>query len=359
MSVSSPSKAIRKASRHGFTLVEVVITAAIMAMLLGGMASAVLLASKAQPDAQSVPSAAIASGRAADLLAADLFHAVSITTATATEIVFTVADRTGDGAPETIRYAWSGTAGAPLVRQVNGGTAATAVSDVREFQLVYDKRKVALAQTYSSGSETLLASNDGSVNVYDASVSSSYFRGQFFQPTLPANAKTWRVTRVRVKLKYHDWPWGQTKVQLRLANGTVPGDYVIEESSIMEYNLGLYQQWEEFTFSSVTGLLPSNTLCLVLTGNSSYGTSEVQVQGVSGQAASRYYVSSANGGTSWTASPGLNLNYYVYGTVSTPDAVGYQYLLTDVRCTLRSGSDSRARIQTSVRVVNEPQVTGP
>jgi hypothetical protein len=53
------------------------------------------------------------------------------------------------------------------------------------------------------------------------------------------------------------------------------------------------------------------------------------------------------------------MNYYVYGTVSTPDPVSYQYLLTDVRCTLRSGPDPLARIQTSIRVVNEPQVTGP
>ncbi len=335
------------------------IAAAIMAILLGGMASAILLANKAQPDTQSVPSAAIAASRAADFLSADLFHAVSITTATATELVFTVADRTGDSVPETIRYAWSGTPGDPLVRQVNGGTAATAASDVREFQLGYDKRQVALPTSYSDGSEVLLASNDSQINVSLATVDNNSFSAQYFQPTLPATTKTWKVTRVRVRLAYHDWPWGQTKVQLRLANGAVPGDFVIEERSIMEYSLSWYPDWQEFAFSNVSGLLPGNTLCLVLTGNSSNGTCEVQVQGVSGPAASRYYVRSTDGGASWTTWPGLNMNYYVYGTVSTPDPVSYQYLLTDVRCTLRSGPDPLARVQTSIRVVNEPQVTGP
>ena len=347
------------AFRRGFTLVEVTITAAIMTILLGGMASAILLASKAQPDTQSVPSAAMASSRATDLLSADVFHAVSIARATATELVFTVADRSGDGAPETIRYAWSGTPGDPLLRQVNGNTAATAASDVREFQLVYDKRQVALPTSYSDGAEVLLASNDSQINLYRVTVNSSSFSAQYFQPTLPANTKTWKVTRVRVRLAYHDWPWGQTAVQLRLANGVVPGDFVIEERPIMEYDLSWYPVWRECTFSNVSGLLPGNTLCLVLTGNSSYGTCEVQVQGVSGLEAGQYYVNSANGGTSWTAWPGLNMNYYVYGTVSTPDPVSYQYLLTGVRCTLRSGPDPGARIQTSIRIVNEPQVTGP
>jgi hypothetical protein len=301
----------------------------------------------------------MASARAADLLAADLFHATSITAATATELAFAVADRTGDGAPETIRYAWSGTPGDPLVRQVNGGTAATVANDIRELQFGYDKRQVALPASYSDGAEVILASNDSQLNVSTVTIDNDFFAAQYFQPTLPANTTTWKVTRVRFRTRYHDWPWGQTKVQLRLANGALPGDFVIGERSMMEYNLSWDYQWEEFTFSTVSGLLPGNILCLVLTGSSSSGTCEVQVQGVSGQGAGRYYVSSANGGTSWTARPGLNVNYYVYGTVSTPDPVSYQYLLTDVRCTLRSSLDPRARIQTSIRVVNEPQVTGP
>jgi len=241
----------------------------------------------------------------------------------------------------------------------NGGASATVASDVREFQLVYDKRQVALPTSYSEGAEVVLASNDSQYAVSSVTVNNSSFSAQYFQPTLPANTTSWKVTRVRIRLGYHDWPWGRTAVQLRLANGAVPGDFVLEEKSVMEYYLGWYDQWEEFTFSNVAGLLPGNALCLVLTGNSSSGTCEVQVQGFSGTGASRYYVSSSNGGTNWTVRSGLNMNYCVYGKVSTPDPVRYQDLLTDVRCTLRSGPDAGARIQTSIRVVNEPQVTGP
>ncbi len=335
------------------------ITSAILAILLGGMASAVMLAGRAVPDGKSGPSAALAAGRAADRIAADLFYATSITTATAREIVFTVADRNGDGAPETIRYYWSGTPGDPLSRQFNGATAAVVAQDVREFQLGYDKRQVALPTTYSDGSEVLLASYVGSYFLSDAAINNNSWRGQYFQPTLPANAKSWKVTRVRFRAKKHDMSDGETKVQLRLANGAVPGDYVIEERSMMESTLTWSYQWVEFSFTNTAGLLPGNALCLVLAGTSSALSCDLQYQSLWAYPSNSQYVISGNGGGSWTAAMTQSLLFYVYGTVSTPNPVSYEYRLAGVRCTLRSGTDTWPRVQTSIRVVNEPQVAGP
>jgi hypothetical protein len=335
------------------------ITSAILAILLAGMASAVMLAGRAVPDAKSGCSAALAAGRAADMIAADLFYARSITTASATELVFTVADRSGDGTPETIQYYWSGTPGDPLTRQFNGGAAATVAQDVREFQLVYDKRQVALPTTYSDGSEVLLASYNGSYFLSDATVSNNSLRGQYFQPTLPANAKSWKVTRVRFLARKHDAPDGTTNVQLRFANGAVPGDYVIEQRSLVESTLIGSYQWVEFPFTSTAGLLPGNALCLVLAGTSSALSCDVRYQSLLAFPSNSQYVTSGNGGESWSTPATQSLSFYVYGTASTPNPVSYQYLLTDTRCTLRSGPDAWSRVQTSIRVVNEPQVAGP
>ena len=55
-------------------------------------------------------------------------------------MTFTVADRTGDSAADTIRYAWSGVAGDPLTRQINAGTAVTVAANVQSLQLSYDSR---------------------------------------------------------------------------------------------------------------------------------------------------------------------------------------------------------------------------
>ena len=68
---------------------------------------------------------------------------------------------------------------------------------------------------------------------------------------------------------------------------------------------------------------------------------------------------STNGGTTWSASSGQDMQYYVYGTYTTPDPITTDYLVSDVRCTLRVGGDAQSRVNTTIRVLNEPQVSGP
>jgi hypothetical protein len=72
----------------------------------------------------------------------------------------TVPDRTdADALPETISYTWSGTAGAPLDRQYNGGTVASVLPSVQSasFTLLPNSGApksvtVAIQSTASSGS---------------------------------------------------------------------------------------------------------------------------------------------------------------------------------------------------------------
>ena len=51
--------------------------------------------------------------------------------------------------------------------------------------------------------------------------------------------------------------------------------------------------------------------------------------------------------------------FYIYGKVSTSNPIQYRYVLTGVQATLRSGSDAASRVQTTIRVVNQPEVSGP
>src|SRR5262249_55248128 len=151
-----------RSMRGGFTLIEMVLSLAIIAILLLGMQSAILLAARATPDSSNSPlSSAIVAGRAVDRLSADLTFANSVTSAGTTSITFTVPDRTGDNSPETITYSWSGVSGDPLLRKINSGTASTVATNVTEFQLAYDKRSQQASTTYTESGETLLANNDG------------------------------------------------------------------------------------------------------------------------------------------------------------------------------------------------------
>lgn len=125
--------------RRGMTLVEVLVSAAILAILMGGMASAVVLTSRAVPTTSATRSEAevqASVARALDQMEADLLCAKTITELTATSITMTVADRGhGTAGDETIRYAWSGVVGDPLTRQYNSGTAMPIVEKVRSLVL--------------------------------------------------------------------------------------------------------------------------------------------------------------------------------------------------------------------------------
>ena len=131
-------KAIK--SRRGYTLLELVITTPLMALLLAGMAASIGLVTRAMPTANTESSAALAIAAACEQLVSDLSYATTITSRSATSLQFACADRDGDGDTETVQYVWSGVAGAPWTRSLNGGTAQTLVPTVHQLTLSYNTR---------------------------------------------------------------------------------------------------------------------------------------------------------------------------------------------------------------------------
>ena len=110
---------------RAYTLAELIVSVAIMAVLVGGMASAILIAGHALPDDENPSEKLVKATNIVDRIAGELLYATSIAEVTANAVTFTVADRNhGDPGPETIRYDWSGTAGDPLSRQYNERAAA-------------------------------------------------------------------------------------------------------------------------------------------------------------------------------------------------------------------------------------------
>jgi hypothetical protein len=67
-------------------------------------------------------------------LEADLEFALAFTEQSARAVTFLVPDQSGDAKLETVRYAWSGTPGDPLTRQFNGGAVAVVLENVHVFQ---------------------------------------------------------------------------------------------------------------------------------------------------------------------------------------------------------------------------------
>jgi hypothetical protein len=338
-----------------FTLVELVLSLSIASILLLAMQSTVMVAARAIPDGRNTPSRIVNGTPPLSALSADLFYATSITEMTATAITFIVADRTGDGAPESIRYAWSGIAGDPLTRQFNGGAVLNVVPSVQSFALAYDKRAVQAPTTYSTSSEILLASSTGGTSNF--SVQSSASPAQYIVPSFPVTPTTWSVTRALIQAKSSGTTTGQALIEISPVDaGGYPTSTVYDQQTLLESSLTTSYVWQQFTFTSATGLAPAQPVALVVRWASDSTACIVQYTsgGLLGGGSMNQY-----DGSSWSAVNGANLNFYLYGTYTTPNPPTSNYFLKLVRCNLQLTSETATQLNTTVRIVNEPQVTGP
>lgn len=357
-------KCRRGVSQRGYTLVELVVSMGVMSVLMMGMGSVILIASKALPDGQSPLEITIQSSAIADQIAGELRYAMSVTETTPTALEFAVPDRNhGAAGAETIRYEWSGTLGDPLTRQYNGGTVVSVVEDVQAFDLTYNVKVVqaGFAPSALEGAETLLTSYETDDSNF--AITADAWGGQYFLPSLPPEAISWKVTRVQLLAQKSGGTSGLTMVQLRPADtGNVPASTVLEEILFPESLLGNSPSWQEFTFTNVSGLSPSEGLCLVVTPapeNTNVDPCILRYNSAGGSGILTTY----DGGLSWTNDAGQAMAYYVYGTITTGDGplepVAESFFLIGVEIGLRVGPDASTRVETAVQVLNAPEVAGP
>jgi len=347
--------------KHGFTLVELVVAVAVTGIILLGMGSSMMIASRAMPDARSRTATTLAAGEAVEQIVTDLQYAVSVSQRSANMIEFSVADRNGDDVPETIRYAWSGAPGTPLTRQYNGGTLVNILTDVQQFSLTHNLKTISTQIPQGTeGVETTLATYSATKNLYDYPISGTEEYAEYFFPSLPVGALSWRVTRLIIKAKLDGATDGQASVQLQLPTiGKWPSGAVLEEKTLLESTLLTNYGDREFTFSAAGGLSPSRGLCLVVKWVAN-GTA-CRVRGCSsGVTATNLSLGkSTNRGASWSTLASQSLLFTVYGTVTsagTPQTQTTNYL-EGVDITLRATSDSQSIVQTGVRLLNRPEVT--
>jgi hypothetical protein len=346
-----------------FTLVEIVLSLSIATILLLAMQSSIMVASRAIPDGRSVASRIVAGAPPLAALSSDLFGTTSVTEMSATAITFTVPDRSGDGNPETIRYAWSGKAGDPLTRQYNGGAVANVIPALQSFALAYDKRQVQAPTTYTTSAETILSSYTGGSSSY--SDQSSAWPAQYITPSFPVTPTTWSVTRVTVQAKLGSSTAGQAFVQIRPVDaGGLPTSTILDQQTLLGTALTSAYGWQQFTFNSATGLSPSQSIALVIQWGADTTACNVAYSnggllgGLLGGLFGGGNMEQSNG-SSWSGMSGCNLNHYVYGTYTTPNPPGYNYFLKDVRCNIQLTSEASTQLNTTIRIVNEPQVNGP
>ncbi|MCZ6653020.1 MAG: hypothetical protein O7D91_08330, partial [Planctomycetota bacterium] len=328
-------------------------------ILLSGMGSAILIASHALPGRNTATGAILRASDVIEQIAGELHCAVTFTQRSATMVEITVPDRNADLTAETIRYTWSGTPGDPLTRQYNAGTIVNVAEDVQEFDLTYRLNSILedLPPAVIEGPEILL-SGHASANVGTSfPITSSDWVGQYFQPSLSADALSWKVTRISIEAQSRGQKSGATLIQLRPATANnVPETVLLEEATMLESNLTSGYIWMDFFYGNVSGLTPGQGLCLILEHVSGSQSANVRFDNAGGAG----YLETADSGASWTNYGTRALNYNVYGTVTaltTPPPI-LRTWMRSVGITLRLATDARTRVQTAAQVLNVPEVTG-
>lgn len=351
-------RAAGRATRRGFSLVEVALATGILSILLVAIASAIILAGKAIPTGSTPAERAFEAARVAGQITDELRGAVHITERSAAAITFTVADRSGDGIPERIRYAWSSAPGDPLTRQYNDGAAATVLEDVHQFDLAYHLKTV--NEQYPGvpveSAETELRSYDSTDDLSDLHVHDDRWWAQYFKPTLAPDAISWSVTRVKFMAKRDHNDAYDTTIQLRLPMpDNMPSDTVVDSATMAQLSLTDAHQWVEKSFSNATGLSPSQGLCLsFITTDPNSCQLRHQDRSVSLPDAGLI-----EGTPSWeNLYTDKALLFYVYGTCTTPGSpqTATRQYVTAVRMALQAGENAASEIGTSIQTLNAPEV---
>ncbi len=321
----------------------------VLSIVLLALGSAIVLASHAIPDAPGPTAAVATAAEVAEQIAGELSFARSFVERTANTVEFTVADRNGDLISETIRYAFSGTSGDPLTRQYNGGTVVSIIEAAEEFELLYDTTIVNEQQVQESA-EVLL---DGKVSAIDNQtylVTATNWIGQYIQPSLPAGATSWTVTRILFQAQDPLSPGNAIWVQLHPAHPVgLPTPAVLEQ--YYANNLGATWIWQEFFFNDIPPWPLDEGLCLVVKWAA--GTDAAKVRYTS-EAGNR--LRTGDTGATWLLSPVRSLLYSVYGTYKSNVTVATTYL-TGIRVKIRTGSDPTTGVETGVSLLHVHDVT--
>ena len=318
--------------RRGYTLAEVLISTLVVSVIMGGMSSVMLLATRAL---NNTAAEVCVSGDVTDQVTTDLNLAQEFTDRTATAVTMKVPDRDGDGQPETIRYSWSGTAGDPLMREYNGGDPVAVADDVHHFDLAYLTMTVAAGSGDPGGGgdeeeeqesdEMLLMSHDNAPGgrLRDYKIQSNKWCGTYFHPTLPSNVTKWKIARIKIQAKRDGRASGDMAVQIRTADaGYKPTTTVLAQTILSESSLSGGYQWKELALSGLEDLDPTDTHCIVVRFNSGSGrVAKIRYEKDSTDTFNALLVTTSNGGSSWSTYAGSrDMQFYVYGTVTTTGA---------------------------------------
>lgn len=253
------------------TLIELLVALAITATVVGGLGSAVMIASRAAPQSGDPLKARLDTLHGMDLLAAELAGAVEVTEAEPRSIAFRV--RRHNGSLRTVRYRWSGVVGDPLLRTVGTGEDVEIIPGVRRMMIGYERQQGPIAPRTQSHAESVISiitgADDDIFTIDDVSAIA-----QPFDPELPEGAARATFTEARVMLRRNTLllPSGTVTVQVRRFNTetNAPGELLAWGEAGVS---GISYSFEvvRVTLTSREAVIDGGPLCIMVVCNNSSG----------------------------------------------------------------------------------------
>jgi len=373
---------------RAFTLIELTVSSVILVILMAAVASAIVLASRAIPDPSTGATPAADVHDAAALLSNDLQYALSATFDAAPTVGLTVTlpPRGADPNTVTVHYYWSGTPGDPL-RRVFKGADAVLLPNCQSFSLAYDKLRVDTQQTVSTTATTAeqtLASfstySGGTTSTKNWAITSTGtgttggWASQYFVPggIIPAGATAVTVTKVQLNVDNSSGGGSNFTVGIYPAQS---GSYAPQstplgtQATLNSGTLSTSYAATNFTFSGATASTATQPLCIVVKGTSTTAYGQLKYFTNNTAAHDNFaMMGSGDSGTTWVYPAGAldkqDIPFTVWGTYTYPSTAQQTvstYYLRSVAVALAAGpnANSASRAETTVQVLNQPQVTGP
>ncbi|TSA40293.1 hypothetical protein D4Q85_00035 [bacterium] len=345
--------------RRGFTLIEAVLAAGVTGILLASVGSIISLCAKALPDSASDKALVAASTQdGLSMLADDLTGAISIASASSTDLTFRVNNPASPGTISLVRYWWDGTAGTPLRRTWDGRAEIAVIPALRRYELSYDWRTTS---TSTMGS-TSLATASQLAQCVGAS-GSTFTLGlvprfaQIVTPRLDGEATTWKPTRVRANVSLKSGLVSSIVANLYLGDSSNLGSQsLIATSTTVTALSGARAGWMDFDFSGAPEVAAGQSVTVVLGALVLLGTAEVTYT-QSGIADSLACCATSSNGSTWSIKADGSLAYELFGQVRGPSIVaGSEQRLASVGVDLLASGAGSSPAHGRVRTPALPKV---
>ena len=362
-------------SRHAFTLIEVVAAMGISSVVLVGMGTAVVIASRAVPAAQSRLASALSVSEAARMMTDDLTCATSFTLLNGRAVEFLVPDRNRDGQPELIRYEW--TSGTGLARQLNGGSATAVSTPLSSASFTFDVGE-RLVSEYTAeevtSPETLLTNFDGwpltlLPTVTNNPVGTAAWAAQYFtinRVSLPSSVTSVALTRVRLVMQRTSTV-GSVSIGIHaIGSGIRPATIPVGTPALVAASsLPSTASWVEFALPADVRVESNvNTFVIIAKGTESSTATAQMYSSLLATADGGIAMWTSDSGSTWNpAASGQNTNdhrFAVYGTYTTTTRKQIDRtvnILKRVEICLIPENDESGRIDAAARIRSEPEVT--